>query len=129
ALEDAEDVLGRVEQAADTGGAVDEKARELAAGAHGLALQQAVHEPGHERDVVETVRDHDLDLVGHDEVIALRHRLEGVLVEALETVLHAVNPSASMAKQATGARRSSAERANAIPPRRIDLGNLAQQYI
>src|SRR5438094_2908362 len=40
ALEDAEDVLGRVEQAADTGGAVEEQARELAAGAHGLSLQQ-----------------------------------------------------------------------------------------
>src|SRR5215470_8404582 len=76
ALEDAKDVLGRIEEAADAGRAVDQKATELAAGAQHLALQEAVHESRHERDVVEPVGDHDLDLVRDHEVVPRGDRLE-----------------------------------------------------
>jgi len=50
--------------------AVDEEARDLAAGPLDLALEQIVDDSRHERDVVEAVRHHDLHLVGDDEVVA-----------------------------------------------------------
>src|SRR6267142_276559 len=80
ALQNTEHVLGRIEETPDARRAVDEEARHLAAGAQDLALEQVVDEPRHERDVVEAVRDHGLDLVGDDEVVALGDRLEDVIV-------------------------------------------------
>src|SRR3972149_2211631 len=53
-----------------------------------LGLEQAVREPGHEADVVEAVCDHDLERLGHDDVVALGHRLEHVLVEVPVEVEH-----------------------------------------
>src|SRR2546425_760523 len=69
-------VLRRVEQPADAGRAVDQEARDLAAGAAKLPLEQAVDGPRHEADVIEAVRDQDLEGFGHDHVVDLRGRLQ-----------------------------------------------------
>src|SRR5204863_4655043 len=78
----AEDVPGRIEQAADAGRAVDQKARELATSALDLALKQVVDDTRNERDVVEAVRDHRLDLVREEEVVALRDRPQDISIHA-----------------------------------------------
>src|SRR2546428_594590 len=74
-------VLRRVEQAADAGGAVDQEARDLAAGAAPLALEQTVDGARHEADVIETVREQDLERLGHDDVVSLGDRLQRVPIE------------------------------------------------
>src|SRR5882724_3727227 len=73
-------VFGRVEEAADAGRAVDQETGELAARSAPLALQQAVDHTRHEVDVFETVRDHDLEGLGHDQAVDLRDRLQDVPV-------------------------------------------------
>ena len=74
-------VLRRVEQPADAGRAVDQEARDLAAGAAKFPLEQAVDGPRHEADVIEAVRDQDLERFGHDHVVDLRDRLQRVAVQ------------------------------------------------
>src|SRR5262249_1341191 len=69
-------VLRRIEQSPDAERAVDHEARDLAGRAAPFRLQEAVDHPGHERDVVEPVGDHQLERVGHDHTVDLRDRLE-----------------------------------------------------
>ena len=73
--------MGGIEQAADAGRAVDEEARELAAGAAPLALEQTVDEARHEIDVGEAVADEHLPRLRHDDPVAARDRLQHEPVE------------------------------------------------
>src|SRR4029077_7934121 len=68
--------LARVEQPADTAGAIEHEPGDFAQRAFPLSLEQAVDEPGHPRDVVEGVADHDLHLLGHDGAVAAGDRLQ-----------------------------------------------------
>src|SRR6185503_17203402 len=82
ALLDAPEILRQIEEAANARGAVDQEAAELTAGAAPLALEQAVHEPRHEVDVVEAVADHHLKRLRHDHHVGACGGLEHPAVEA-----------------------------------------------
>src|SRR5215470_9899270 len=69
-------VLRRVEQPADPEGAVDQETGELTARAAEFRLQETVDQPGHEGDIVEPVRDHQLEGLGDDHAVDLRDRLQ-----------------------------------------------------
>ena len=88
ALLDTPVVLGRIEQAADAGGAVDEEPAQLPARPAPLALEQAIHEARHEVDVVEAVGDEHLKRLRYDEHVAARHRLEHPAIDAAVEVEH-----------------------------------------
>ena len=81
-------VLGRIEQAADPGGAVDEEPAQLPARPAPLALEQAIHEARHEVDVVKAVGDEHLKRLRYDEHVGARHRLEHPAIDAAVEVEH-----------------------------------------
>ena len=65
-----------VEEPGQSYRAVDQESPYFDAGTFKLALKHIVQKAGSEPEIVKDVADADLDQVGHDEIIALRHRLE-----------------------------------------------------